>query len=314
SYALMAPRLARRVEVHLVYSFERTFRQDLYRAGEGCHRQWLALRRQYLPRPLCTLDSIRPFHAVVLAIERQICQGNGAKVLVATSQMVKEDFLRQYVPLRVATALVRNGVDLSLFHPDVRIATRDAAREALGLAPDQLVLLSVGSGYLTKGVPTVLRALGHLRRRSPLRLIFLIAGKGNPTALRNLARREGVRCQVRLLGFVEDAIPLYAAADLFVLPSLYDTASNATLEALGMGLPVITTTTNGSSEIVEHDRSGWLLETPADYRGLAAMIEAAADPAIRRTVGLAGRKAVEPWTWLRHFKETLALCSGFLHV
>lgn len=310
-YALLAPRLARRVGVTLVHSFERTFRQDLYRAGEGCHRQWLALRRQYLPGPLPSLDRARPFHWVTLSIERRICQGGGAKLIVVNSRMVERDLVTHYAPLRVGTALIRNGVDLDCFHPEVRAASRRQARQALGLAPDQFVLLTVGSGFRRKGVPTVLRALGHLSRQTTLAPIMLVAGKGNPNLLTILAIQEGVEKQLRILGTVQDTLSLYAAADLFVLPSVYDPASTATLEALATGLPVVTTTVNGTSEIIDHRRSGWLLEDPADCMRLARLIEEAADPHVRLHVGEAGRKAVESCTWERHLTETLALYRRF---
>lgn len=307
SYALLAPCRARRVGVDLVHSFERTLRQDLYRAGEGCHRQWLALRRRHQPRGSSAFDGFRPFHRLVLAIERRICRGRGAKLIVVNSQMVERDFVRHYSPLRVPITLIRNGVDLDRFNPDVRALSRRAAREALGLAAGQLTLVMVGSGFSRKGLPAVVRALGHLRRRKQLHPMVLVAGKGNATPILDLATREGVGQQLRFLGTVEDTGPLYAAADLFVLPSLYDPASTATLEALASGLPVITTKTNGSSELLEHQRSGWLLDDPADFRGLAGLVDAAADPRVAGSVAEAGRKAVGPWTWERHLSETLAL-------
>ena len=57
--------------------------------------------------------------------------------------------------------------------------------------------------------------------------------------------------KMRLLGPVADMQSLFAAADMFILPTVYDPFSNACLEALSYGLPVITTLTNGFSEIVE---------------------------------------------------------------
>jgi UDP-glucose:(heptosyl)LPS alpha-1,3-glucosyltransferase len=244
---------------------------------------------------------------VVLAIERRICQKGGAGLLIVNSVMVEADLARQYAPVSASTILIRNGVDLDRFHPEVRGRARAAARQALGLQPDELALLSVGSGFWRKGVPTVIRALGELRRRTRLAPVLLVAGKGNPEFVRSVASQEEVGGQLRLLGVVDDAAPLYAAADLFVLPSIYDPASSATLEALAMGVPVITTRTNGSGEIVTHGESGWLLDHPTDAAGLRALIEAAADPRLRDAVARAGRKAAEPWGWERHLDATLAL-------
>jgi UDP-glucose:(heptosyl)LPS alpha-1,3-glucosyltransferase len=306
-YACLAPRLARAAGVEMIHSFERTFWQDIYRAGEGCHRQWLALRRRYLRRSVPGLDRCRPFHAVVLAIEGRICAGRATRLIAVNSRMVDGDFVRHYGPRRVETTVVRNGVDLARFEPAARAAGGGAARAALGLGARDLVLVAVGSGFRRKGIPTAIRALGDLRRRTGAVPVLLVAGNGRPGSLQALAVREGVAAQLRVLGVVSDASALYAAADLFVLPSVYDPASSATLEALASGLPVITTSLNGSSEIIEHGRSGFILSDPGDASCLSRLIEEAADPDRRRVVGEAGRRAVEPFTWERHLAETLAL-------
>lgn len=305
SYACLAPRLAAAGGPALIHSFERTLRQDLYRAGEGCHRQWLELRRRYAPRARRRADALRPFHRVVLAIERRICRG-GARLLAVTSTLVREAFERHYRPLGAPVTTLRNAVDLARFHPDVRAALRPRARSELGVTPGERVLLAFGSGFERKGVATLVRALGRLRAASRAVPLLLVAGHGATGPLRRLAQAESVDARVRFLGPVDDPRPLYAAADLFVLPTLYDPSSNATLEAMAMGVPVITTATNGSAELLESGRSGWVLDRPDDVAGLARLIDesAAAD---LRAAGEAGRRAVEPYSWERYLGESLAL-------
>lgn len=309
-YALLAPRRARSLGVRLIYSFERTVEQDIYRAGEGCHRQWLALRRRHLPRG-AVVSRLRILHALILWLERRICLGGASRLVVANSRMVEQDFRRHYSPLSADIVLVRNGADLQRFHPDIRAARRSAARRQLGLGPEQLTLLTIGSGFDRKGAFLVVRALGYLRRRAGLTPIWLLAGKGSEARLGRVAAQEVVAEQLRVLGSVEDVRSLYAAADVFVLPSVYDPASNATLEALAMGIPVVTTTTNGSAELVEPGKSAWLLDDPSDFRGLADLLQEATDPRARQSIGEAGRRAVEPWTWERHLDEVLTLCARY---
>jgi UDP-glucose:(heptosyl)LPS alpha-1,3-glucosyltransferase len=77
---------------------------------------------------------------------------------------------------------------------------------------------------------------------------------------------------VRFLGEVGDLQPIYAAADIFILPSIYDPFSNACLEALAGGLPVITTRGNGFSEIIENGVHGSIVAVPNDSRALAEAI------------------------------------------
>ena len=307
SYAVLAPRLARAAGVRLIHSFERTLEQDLYRAGEGCHRQWLALRRRHLRGGLGGLDRVRPFHLAVLAIERRVCRGGAARRMAVNSRLVEAGFVRHYGPLRVEMTLLRNGVDVVRFHPDVRAGLRPAGRRDLGLGEGQVTLVTVGSGFSRKGLATTMRALGTLKRQAGARPILVVVGRGHPQSFRRLAGREGVDDQVRFLDPVCDPRPLYAAADVFVLPTVYDPSSNATLEALAMGLPVITTTTNGSGELIAHGRSGWLLASPDDHAGLAGILAEGLDPVRRRAIGEEGRAVVATYTWERHLDETLAL-------
>jgi len=70
------------------------------------------------------------------------------------------------------------------------------------------------------------------------------------------AAQLGIAGKTRFLGGRRDAEVCYAAADLYVLPSLYDPFANSTLEALAAGLPVITTMTNGGHEILTHRQDG----------------------------------------------------------
>lgn len=305
-YAWLAPRLAAGAGLTLVHSFERTLRQDLYRAGEGCHRQWLELRRRYAPRVLRAGPALRPLHRVVLAIERRICRGGGARLIAAPARLVAEGFERHWAPLAAPVVVLRNAVDTRRFHPDVRSALRPRARAEFGLRPEHRALLALGSGFERKGVATLVRALARLGPGRRTRFVALVVGHGDRAGLDRLARRAGVAGHLRVLGPVEDPRPLYAAADVFVLPTLYDPSSNATLEALAMGLPVVTTATNGSAELLAPGRSGWVLPRPDDVQGLATLLEEAAE-ADGEAIGAAGRRAVEPLTWERYLDETLAL-------
>ncbi len=92
---------------------------------------------------------------------------------------------------------------------------------------------------------------------------LLVAGRGNQ-------RKYKSRC-AHFLGVVRDLPALYAAADIFILPTLYDPFSNASLEALAAGLPVITTRANGLSEVIEDGVHGTVVE---DSRDVSALVDA----------------------------------------
>lgn len=121
-----------------------------------------------------------------------------------------------------------------------------------GAGANALAILFVGSGFERKGLRFAIDAVRSLGPNFRL----LVAGRGRA----QLASGSSVQ----RLGPVHDLPTLYAAADIFLLPTLYDPFSNACLEALAVGLPVITTRANGFSEIIEHGVHGSIVETASN--------------------------------------------------
>ena len=86
--------------------------------------------------------------------------------------------------------------------------------------------------------------------------LVVVGHDRNPARYRALARRHRVAARVTFAGPQADPRPFYGAADVFLLPTLYDPLSNAVLEALACGLPVITSTRCGAGELVAAHRAG----------------------------------------------------------
>jgi glycosyltransferase involved in cell wall biosynthesis len=161
-------------------------------------------------------------------------------------------------------------------------------------------LLAVGRLVPKKGLCYLVQAVGLLRRRGR-EVTLLVVGDGpERQRLERLAVEEGVADRVRFLGELphEAVIPLYARGDILALPCVIDSSGdrdgipNVLLEALASGMAVVSTPVSGIPEVVEEGRTG-LLVPPADPAALADAIEAlAADPALRRQLGEAGRDRV----------------------
>jgi hypothetical protein len=123
--------------------------------------------------------------------------------------------------------------------------------------------------------------------------------------LEELVRTSRCENLIRFLGSREDVPVLLRAADLFVLPSRYEGCSNATLEAMASGLPVLACDVGGMREIVTQNRTGWLVR-PGDGEGLVhTLLGALLDRCVRHRVGTAGRDAAVKYfgvdTWVaRH--------------
>lgn len=176
---------------------------------------------------------------------------------------------------------------------------RAAARAALGLDPDQLVVLSVGRLTVQKGQRHLLDAVPRLAACFP-DLAVVVLGQGHlHEQLRAQAARLGVADHVQLPGHRTDARMLLDAADVFVLPSRQEGMPLAVLEAMDVGLPVVATRVIGTTEVVADGETGVLVrrEDPAALEtALAALL---ADPRLRARYGQAVRQR-----YREHFTST----------
>jgi UDP-glucose:(heptosyl)LPS alpha-1,3-glucosyltransferase len=185
--------------------------------------------------------------------------------------MVKNEIVALYSYPAEKIDIVRNGVPVSEFREAV--AEREQGRAAFALAADEIAVLFAGSGWERKGLRFAIKAI-EACPNSKLRLF--VAGRGNR------GRYKSSRAQ--FLGTVVDLLRIYAAADIFILPTIYDPFSNACLEALACGLPVITTRDNGFSEIIEDGVHGSIVDCANDIVGLRDAIRFWWDPARRAAV------------------------------
>jgi len=243
----------------VVQSHERTLAQDVYRAGEGCHRAYLAARAGGATRGV--------YHRIVLALERRVF--NRTAQIVAIAQRGAREIARLYGVQDERLSVVYNGVDLERFHPGRREAWRSQAREEIGIPAGAYTLLFVGSGFERKGLATALEGHAGLRDRTS---ILIVVGKGTPEPWRTMAERLGTAGRVRWLGARPDPERWYAAADLVVLPSRYEPFGQVHLEALAAGLPIVASREAGGAELIQEGRNGAIVD-PRDARELARAAE-----------------------------------------
>ena len=194
---------------------------------------------------------------------------------------VADALKRHVVAMGVPEAKIRvvgNGVDLDKFQP----IPRHQARERLGLPQQAPVLISVGGLVERKGFHRVMECLPALRNLFP-GLQYLVVG--GPSAegdwtdqLKALAAQLGLQDTVRFLGPLPPAelkVPL-SAADVFVLATRNEGWANVFLEAMGCGLPVVTTRVGGNAEVVANPELGLLVpfgDAPALQQAMAAALE-----------------------------------------
>lgn len=286
SFARAARKAWRRESFDIVQSHERIPGCDVYRAGDGVHRRWLALRRS-AAGPLERLGiALNPYHRYVCRAEKEMFEHPRLRAVICNSEMVREEIRRNFRIAPDKLHLIYSGVDLEQFHPGLRDTLRGPARAELGCEPRDTLFLFVGSGFSRKGLGAAIDALAEaVRTGANPGFRLLVAGRDREESrYRDQARRAGLGERVRFLGAREDVRALYAAADCFILPSRYDPFPNTALEALAMGLPAIVSSRCGAAEVIEPGANGWVCD-PDDIPGIARLMNQA-DRALR-TPGLA---------------------------
>lgn len=197
--------------------------------------------------------------------------------------------------IRRATVWGR-GVDARLFHPGRRSAER---RGALGVRPDQLLVLHVGRLAVEKDVETLVRSMQLVREQLGDRAAFCVAGDGPRAAF----VRRGLPF-ARHPGFIqrERLADLYADSDVFLFPSPTETFGLVTLEAMASGLPVIGAEAGGIVENIQPGVTGELIP-PGNAAGFAtAIIDLANDAGHLRAMRQATRAFAERRDWSRELE------------
>lgn len=243
-----------------LFSLERVFNCDAYRAGDGVHKAWLK-RRAKAELPSKWKAFIRQFrskHRQILKLESAL-YSPAPRTIITNSNFVKTEIIQYYgqLPAR-RIEVIYNGITLNeAVH---NTSNKHEQRRALGLAPTDFVILFVGTGWERKGLAYAIEAFGHFYQQQNKNPHFLIIGRGNAKPFQRQFGNQPWWNRIHFLGPVLNPDHYYQAADLFVLPTLYDPFSNACLEAYRAGLPVITTRANGFSEILEPGKDGEVIE------------------------------------------------------
>lgn len=274
----------------VVHSFSRTRHQDLYRAGGGSHDDFL--RRTY-PGPRHLARRLSPRHRTLLDLEARVFADPKQKIQCA-SRFVADALVEKHQVAEERILLLPNGVDLERFSPGKHRAAGADLRARLSPEAEQ-VWLFPASGWLRKGLPELLEALARLGDPG---LSLWIAGRDDPAPWRARAEKLGVDQALRFLGPRDDLETVYAAVDGVVLPTRYDAFANVTIEAAAMGLPIISTESNGASEWLAPDLVS--IDEAGDAFLIADALASLADPAERAFRGQRLAERAQAFGWATH--------------
>lgn len=244
----------------IVFGMERNRHQSHYRAGSGVHAAFL--KRRFEVESFCKKLSLvfNPLHYFLLYLEKKAFEHPQLKVLFVNSQMVKKEILTYYAVPEKKIEVIHNGVAWKEFEQPFREQKKSQKFE----------FLFIGNGYRRKGLLFLLMGLAALKNAS---FHLNVVGKDkNMIFFQKKVSELGLKENVTFYGVQENIIPFYQKSDVLVLPTLYDPFANVTLEALSMGLFVITSEYNGAKEILTKE-TGIVIKNLYDSNAIKKALE-----------------------------------------
>jgi UDP-glucose:(heptosyl)LPS alpha-1,3-glucosyltransferase len=307
-FAIAACRIAKNINADLVQSHERLSCCDIYRAGDGVHREWLKQRSRLLSAWQRLLLQANPYHLYIKWAERRLYENTRLRAVICNSHMVKNEILRQFRIDASKIHVIRNGIDTQSFHPKLR-QQQQPLRQQWNIPLNVPVFVFVGSGFERKGLHQTITALSTVADA----FLVVVGHDKNQRRYQNQAKQQGVQQRVLFTGAQTDVKPFYGMADAFILPTLYDPFSNAVLEAMACGLPVITSHQSGAAELVTEGESGFVCDA-LDTDKIATRMQRLTDRKLAQVMGEKARSQVEQLDWSLIGEELLGLYTKLVPV
>jgi UDP-glucose:(heptosyl)LPS alpha-1,3-glucosyltransferase len=296
--------------------FDKTWGQDVLYPQGGLHVASAVHNLDKYPHPVTRgiawfLRQLDLAHWSYRHLERLQYLGEQRPLIVVNSHMVREHFRQHYAIESTDVRVIPSAIDPDRFLEHDRPRRRQESRQEWGVAPEDTVGLFVAMNYRLKGLEPLLHATQVLLQKLGPKHSFRLLVAGNPKFGRyeRLARRLGIAERVHFLGYCRETRNCYFAADFLVHPTFYDPCSLVALEALACGLPVITSRSNGASELMAPPREGYVVDDPHDHANLAWCMEQLLEPARRTACAQAARKAALQWTFDHHYRQLLQVLT-----
>ncbi|HSX25457.1 MAG TPA: glycosyltransferase family 4 protein [Chlamydiales bacterium] len=234
----------------LVFGMDRNRHQTHLRAGNGVHAAYLKSRIAAEGRLKYLICRFNPLHRKILELEQAGFENPALQKLFTNSHMVRSEILNYYKVDPKKIKVIHNGVEWEEMADAFQNweNKREMGFKKFGLDPSHFHFLFVGNGYLRKGLDRLLEGLSRLSTRD---FHLSVVGKDKRMELyRAKAMQLGLKTQVRFFGAQSEIRLFYQMADVLVIPSFYDPFANVTVEALAMGLFVLSSKQNGGAEIL----------------------------------------------------------------
>ena len=240
------------------------------------------------------------FYKIIIFLERIIFAD--AKIIFGAPSNKTAASLLQYFGNKAFT--IYPGIDTSVFNKNARLRHRTEERNKLGIKEEDFVVLFIGNDWKEKGLPCLIQAISLL---NDLPICLIVRGKDRQSPYEKMIHQIDLSNNIRFLDPVPDIINLYAVADLYASPSLYDSFAFPPAEAMACGLPVIVSNRAGVFEIITDNHDGIILKDPYDAKDLSNRIRFVyEDIALRNHLSNNAELTAQSYSWERNAQQ---LCT-----
>jgi len=239
---------------------------DVYYAADSCYEDKAHNLRSWAYRRTPRYDLFSEFEESVFGKDSE------TEILMISSAQIPL-FEHYYNTQPERFHLLSPGITRDRIAPANRDDIRAEFRGEMGLGEDEIQLLTIGSGFITKGLDRVLIAMAALPQSLRNRTRLIVIGQDNPNTFRRMAKKLGLSDRVQILKGREDIPRFLMGADLLVHPAYVENAGMVLLESIVAGLPVIATDVCGYAPYVEKADAGWLVPSPFQQETFNVMLE-----------------------------------------
>jgi len=268
------------------FSLERVSCPDIYRAGDGVHKEFLKTKKR----------RFNPLNIVYLYLEKR-CFENSKKI-IANSNMIKKQIIKTYNIEPKKIEVIYNGIEIK------PLQNFTCIQKEFNLK-DEKIILYVGSGFERKGVKEAIKIVSKLKNRVKL---IIIGKEKNISYYKNLA--NSLHVDTIFTGVRSDVDKFYSMGDIFLFPTHYEPFSNVVLEAMSFKNVVITTKQNGAHEILDNK---YIMQTPQDYSIVKKIDELLKDNKKLEAVKKQNLGIVQNFTIEKNAKETMKIINEHLN-
>ena len=258
----------------IIFGLDRNRHQTHIRAGNGAHAAYLFHRKKSEGFLKKVSFSLNPLHRLLLSIEKESFESPELKTLFTNSHMVKTEILSYYNVDPSKIEVIHNGVEWQEMQKPFNesFSNKNFLEKELGVPTNVFHFLFIGHNFERKGLGELLEALVFMKDKDFH--LSVIGSDKNNHKYEQKAANLGLSTKVSFFGQRKDVSKFYQMADCLVIPSHYDPFANVTVEALAMGLSIVSSKLNGAAEILTKD-SGQIIEDLFDPYSLLNCLEKA---------------------------------------